>query len=667
MYDTILAKSPFIIYKPGGVTAGLVVTTWAQVQEFIAYREGAVIVYVDDSIVSPASVPGASGLTDCGGRVEIRTAYSDSEASAVLLVQDGATLRNLSIIRGAEVQCDTRGGTPALDWTAADGGNLLIKDFGSLSNAATATQPAITIAAATTLFLNMEEGALILNAPAVPLFSVAATGLLQVWALDATDLSSANPGFAMGAGNVALNYDNASAHFFGAANFFVPPPLPGITGTYHTVNVDAILPNPGPQAQATWFIDPQNVTGLADDDNSGIDATHPVLTYNFGVARKWTTYSPILRQDTTLTWLSSQPVGTADPIVISPVMVGSVLTLQGPLGPAQLLHSGALAGVVPKNRATGQLLAANLGFAVTTNMLVKNTTAGKISFAWVYVPGTPAELTQPLNPATMPFDFSTVVSEVDTWADGDTFEIYAPLQADLVSLSCTVVEYNAGFADPVQVYHLVGFSADGAPADTNFTMGTNVTLVESAFDSVVEYPMPVDDEGAFASNCFFGSGLQCNPVGYGVTMNGGAVIAAPFASAIVSWSPGLDAIIDGTASVAILGSTPAVQLVADVYFKGTTHVSGSAFFRGIAWGPGSLDGLGSSRIGYTAPAATRFQVPTLLLNGQASANAFNPTTGLWSVLIPITAANLDLAFGAGGFGGLATNVGGASFSGQGTP
>lgn len=227
-----------IIYKPGTASAGDHVATWAEVQTFIATTDGKCIVYVDDSITSPAPVSGA--ITDCQGRVELRSALNDAVNTSVLLIPDGSTLRDLSIIRGLEVQCDTRGVTPALDFTSASGGNLLIKDFGFLSNAATATQPAIAIAAAKTLFLNMEEGSLILNAPAVPLFSVAATSLLQMWALDATDLSAANPGFASGAGDVELNYDNASAHFFGVAGDPTPPALPGITGTYTKNNVDDV-------------------------------------------------------------------------------------------------------------------------------------------------------------------------------------------------------------------------------------------------------------------------------------------------------------------------------------------------------------------------------------------------------------------------------------------
>ncbi|HYX20196.1 MAG TPA: hypothetical protein VFA98_05070 [Thermoanaerobaculia bacterium] len=674
MYDTILAKSPSIIYQPGGVVGGVAVTTWAEVQAFISLREGTVIVYVDDSITSPAPVPGASGITDCGGRVELRSALTGAVATAVLVIQDGATLRNLSIIRGVEVQCDTRGVTPALDFTAPGGGTLNVKDFGTLSNAATATQPAITIAGGgITLFIEMNSGALILNAPAVPLFSVGAGSLLQLFIFDATDLSGANPGFATGAGGVDLNYDNASAHFFGLAGFFVPPPLPGITGAYRTVNVDAILPNPGWQSQATWFIDPQNVTGLASDDNSGIDATHPVLTYNFGVARKWATYSPTLRQDTTLTWLSSQ-VGNADPVVFTPTMVGAVAILQGPLGAAQQIHAGNLAGVVPKNRAAGQLLEADLGFAAPIGSLVQNTQAGKSSFAEVYknIAGTVFALTQPIVPAVMPVDFGTPTTEVDTWANGDTFLVFAPIGVNLVKIEPVVAEFPPTFAAPVQTYHLRGTSADGVPSDANFVVGTDVSLVECSFDTVVIFPSPVDDLGGFWLNDFFSVGVQGPSMGYAVEIIGGAIIVnANVGNSIISFSIDKDTIVDGTAASALWISSASIPALGTVYIAGISLAQGDFSARlATIWGPGSLDIIGASRCFYTAATgavATFLNTGGLLLNGQANANAFDPTSGLWSVLIPITAANLDLAFGAGGFGGLATNVGGASFSSQGFP
>jgi len=96
-YDAILARSPSIIYRPGGVAGGLVVTTWAQVQKFIAAREGAVTVFVDDSIISPALVPGATGVTEGFGRLILDVYAGDSDAFSVLQIEDGATISNWSL------------------------------------------------------------------------------------------------------------------------------------------------------------------------------------------------------------------------------------------------------------------------------------------------------------------------------------------------------------------------------------------------------------------------------------------------------------------------------------------------------------------------------------------------------------------------------------------
>ncbi len=667
-FDTILAKSPFIIYQPGGVTQGVTVTTWAEVQAFIRLREGAVDVYVDDSITSPALVPGASGITDCEGRVTIKVAKSDSQTTPVLQIEAGATLRDLLFIVGVEVQSNATTATPSLDYTSPNGGNLSISEFGALSNAATATQPAIVVAAGQTFFLHLDTGDLILNAPAVPLFSLAATSTLTPYFFNA---SVVRDNYAAGAGDVFLNYDNASAKFFTTPG--VPSALPGLTGNYQTVNLDAVLPNPGPQAQATWFIDPQNVTGLADDNNSGIDATHPVLTYNNGVARKWTTYSPTLRQDTTLTWLSSQ-VGDTDPVVFTPIMVDAVAVLQGSLGAAQQIHAGNLAGVVSKNRATGQLLEADLGFAAPIGSLVQNTQGGKISYAWVYknVAGTVFALTQPMVPATIPFDFSTPTTEVDTWANGDTFLVFAPIGVNLVEIEPVVAQFNASFAAPVQTYHLRGTSADGVISDANVQIGTDVSLVECSFDSLVRFPSPCDDLGGFWSNDFFGAGVQGNTMGYSIQILGGAIVVnANVGNSIITFSVDNDTIVDGTAAAALWISAASIPGLGNVYISGTSFAQGDFPARlATIWGPGLLDVLGASRCFYNSArgaAATFLNSGGLFLNGQANASAFDPTSGLWSVLIPITPANLDLAFASGGFGGLATNVGGASFSSQNFP
>ena len=235
MYDTILAKSDRIIYQPGGTNTGITVTTWAQVQQFLTYRTGAVIVYVDDSITSPAPVPTASGVTQCNGRVEFRSAIA--ETAAVLLIQAGATLDNVWAFTNVEARCATTTSTPAITFTESLSslGQLILKEFGFISNDASATEPVIVLQAGQSLQLSMNEGDLILNAPTIPLISVPATATLAMFAVDGSEIAD---NFASGAGDVFLDYDNSTASQFSTPG--TPPALPGITGTYTATNLDNI-------------------------------------------------------------------------------------------------------------------------------------------------------------------------------------------------------------------------------------------------------------------------------------------------------------------------------------------------------------------------------------------------------------------------------------------
>jgi hypothetical protein len=235
MFDTILAKSDRIIYQPGGTNSGITVTTWAQVQQFFAFRTGALIAYIDDSITSPAPVPTASGVTQCNGRVEFRSARA--ETAAVLLIQAGATLDNVWAFTNVEARCATTTATPAITFTEslASIGQLILKEFGFISNDASATEPVIVLQAGQTLQLSLNEGDLILNAPTVPLISVPATATLAIFAVDGSEIAES---FASGAGDVFLDYDNSTASQFFTPG--TPPALPGITGTYTATNLDNI-------------------------------------------------------------------------------------------------------------------------------------------------------------------------------------------------------------------------------------------------------------------------------------------------------------------------------------------------------------------------------------------------------------------------------------------
>ncbi len=153
-YDAILARSPFIIYQPGGTATGLVVTSWTQVQKFIVAREGSAIVYIDDSVTSPATVPAATGITDGLGRLEIRPYRDNSDSFSTLVIDDGATLKGILRISGTvKVLADTKSATPGFDWdySGAATPTVFVEDGGFIGNTTTATNPSIVVPAAESL------------------------------------------------------------------------------------------------------------------------------------------------------------------------------------------------------------------------------------------------------------------------------------------------------------------------------------------------------------------------------------------------------------------------------------------------------------------------------------------------------------------------------------
>jgi hypothetical protein len=365
-----------------------------------------------------------------------------------------------------------------------------------------------------------------------------------------------------------------------------------------------------------------------------------------------------------------------DPVVFLPTSVNSVAVFQGVLGAAQQVGAGALAGVVPKNRTTGQILEADLGFAAPIGTLIENTTGGKVSYAWVYknVTGTLFQLTQPMVPATIPFDFSTSTAEVDTWANGDTFVAYAPVAVNIVKIETITPEFVLpNFPCPVQLYHLRASCADGVIGDANLELALNTSIIETILDSVPLYRTSCDDVGFFWSNCFFGGGTFGQGSAFAGQIFGGAVIAnAGVGISILCWSLNNDVILDSTAVGENLFSCPnAVAAFTNVCIVGELAVLsdlGIAFDAPIIWGPGVLNVVGLGRIFYTPGTATAtfINLGGLRINGLTDGNAFDPTTGLWTVSIPITPANLDLAIVSGGFGGLAMIPGGATFTSRGT-
>jgi hypothetical protein len=226
-----------IIYQPGGVSAGDTVATWPEVQSFITKAHGKAIVYVDDSITTPAPVPGTVGTTECFGRVELRPFSSDPESQTVLQIQAGATLLDLYAVRGRlELQCVPSASPASLDWTInINGGSLLLTGNAILSNTPETGGSIANIADGKVVALLLETASIIVGNGDHPPFNIADGGLLVVQAFDGSTIEN---GYANGNGAVTLLYDMSTA-----SNFFVPgtPPQVTIDSLYSTKNLDDIL------------------------------------------------------------------------------------------------------------------------------------------------------------------------------------------------------------------------------------------------------------------------------------------------------------------------------------------------------------------------------------------------------------------------------------------
>ncbi len=431
--------------------------------------------------------------------------------------------------------------------------------------------------------------------------------------------------------------------------------------------------------QASWFIDPANVSGKASDSNDGLTANTPVRSWNGGIVARWGTTSPIIAQNTTFTWLSSQPVSVSDPVIFDPIVIASIITITSPLPVAS--HSGVLAGVVAKNRAADQLLNANLGFAASPGMLVQNTTLGKSSFASVYVltAGTTFALTQPLAPFVLPLPEIPIpfATELDTWANGDTFSVFQLTSVNIVRLKPTMTLGKApNFEPPIQVQHIHFATGDGVNSDGNVEIGADVDIIECSFDSVVMDTSGSDDLVTVYANCFLGAGSYCSAPGDAATYFIGGAIIQNVVGGGASWSFDYDAIIDATNAPNFMAGAVdnnfgfQIGIFGLVYIKSTISVQGvlSAFTGGsqsgtsTIWGPGVLNVSGTSRLIYksTTAVATFINAGGLTINGSGNANPANPATGAIGAQIALTPAHLDAAFGAPGFGGVAINFGGGS-------
>jgi hypothetical protein len=416
-----------------------------------------------------------------------------------------------------------------------------------------------------------------------------------------------------------------------------------------------------------WWIDP--VAG--SDLNNGTSALTPLKTWA-QLVNLWGTNAPILAQNTVITFLSSQPDGT-DPVIWRPVVRGGfTASIQGTT-PTVVTAGVVLAGVVAKNRATNTLLQATLGATAALGQMVINTTGGKSSRAWIHklVAGTTFSLSQPLAPMAVPQ--TAYPAEVDTFANGDTVNLVSVVSVNVVDISPVVADYNGAGNNAVYLYQLNVLLPGGAGAFSPARIGAGVVLLECNAQRLLSG----NGSSQSGPNLFTGpsfnacvnvrniGGLGGQSKGVGWALVGGTVAPANAVQGIfdAGEEPLLDGdiILSGPFFVASTTAAGAIGFIA-VDTGCTLALSGRWFMTGGTYGGQAIYGGGGVNVfaggHFIYPSGAGAAVANLLYSGgtriNGQPNAHSIISGSPDVLnggISLTAAHLDAAAGAAGFGG----------------
>lgn len=456
--------------------------------------------------------------------------------------------------------------------------------------------------------------------------------------------------------------------------------------------------NPQPtdaNVQPAWFIDSANSTGCASDNPSGggtatwgtsatcANGNGPLLSWYGLNTQRWNCGGanagcPKLRQNTTITFLSSQS-GTTDAVYFKPLIEnGAIVVLQGTLPTAAA--SGTTGTVTAKNRATPQLLASTFTLTAVDGGVAPALVAGELavnathsSRNWLYTIGSPNKLSTPLAPASLVTPSATP-AEVTTWANGDAVSIYQPVNVNLAEVSPTLTDLNqSNFNNLLIVYQLNVF--DPAAADAMVVGGSGaVQFLETSFaKSVNVYGNAASAQGLSTpifANCYFSGGISFAATATanfsygrftgGVAGGGGAIS-----------SSNLDADLIVNSNLALLGGNLGTVYTESAKVLSVAGPVGSSSNYNtttpVIWGPGTLNVVGAGRLTYPAgagKAASTLTLTTLQLNGQTKYfTAITATAGgIATGNTTLSAANLDTSFGATsgcalGLGGWICNAG----------
>lgn len=444
-------------------------------------------------------------------------------------------------------------------------------------------------------------------------------------------------------------------------------------------NSASVIPRPS-WTQATWFIDPQNVSTNASDTNSGLDALHPVRTWAGGVLAKLGTYSPILGQDTTFTFISSHTDNT-DAVIFRPIIDnGAKVIIMGALT-APLVNAGVLSGVTAKNpgvNGSGNLLQANLSFAASAGQLIVNTTLSNARcLVYRNVSGTTFNLSQPFQsflPSSPAVGLGVAPVEENGFNNGHIFNLYNLISVSVAEFSPVVKNFGASFTGMGCLYQMNILDNTG----NDLILGDNSMVIDSvinrflvcyrsSFNIIVNTSISAADilntfELVDVNLTFpiYGGFVNLYSTLNGVALLSNFIIGAPDIS-----------VIDGAIGEVFIDNNTGNNTL---FCYGQTDG-----YNALVYGPSTLDiPSGKFKIPITAASATNaFKQGSLFLGidpinfspANQTASAYDASPGPSSPAVWYAGralgngsgagANIDVPISSGGFGGLAISPVGA--------
>jgi hypothetical protein len=383
-----------------------------------------------------------------------------------------------------------------------------------------------------------------------------------------------------------------------------------------------------------WFIDSANATTTASDANDCVTSATACRTYGEIAVHRWGTTSPALTQTTTITSLSPWPAAPFGADAVTIQLRGFQLVLLGTLGANETIASGVLAGVVAK-ATPNTLLQATLGAPTAVGQLIHNTTHDSYAYVLTSLGGGNFEITQPVVQVA---PFYLAGAEVNTWANGDAYTVFAPdriniaTAVSLTGIPIHVVWQNVNTgAGP----YSASFNGCRLTASTNVTYtGTSVSSIGNTYNAgniSISFPSSGTPPVTIAAGAYVGgNNLQgsFNFQSDWITTGANVFAWGGNASSTI-WARGPFAVFDGT-----------LVLQAGALYAGNQTFSLQRTGR-VQW-PSAQTAVNT----FVTTAARPF-----LLNGATTACSLVLGTGVTTCGITVNQTNIDAAAGVAGFGG----------------